>query len=349
MFASLATDVPRVLSNHPDAGLSFEQVLGQITKRHDLARPDQTVPLSSLRATDDGFIDVPGLGKLSLTLWSRRALARILGIRWDRWFASESIAPADRALEINRRLRVSSNLWKIRARGLGPDEPQTADGVLRAFVTPTYAPIDDVEVFETLARSLAGQLDAFRFIRRDVTVESSQFAAVHVEEVDLGIEKPDRHKNGFLVANSEVGSRSLTILAWVWRIICTNGLVAPESKLFRMIHRRRKAESMGRRLAEAFTVLPEKWRRVEMVLRTARRESVAEPRKALDTLVEVHPQLGALSNAIHSAYEADPEPTRFGLVQALTRAAQGISPERRLEVEEAAGKIAAEATTGAVP
>jgi len=29
----------------------------------------------------------------------------IIGIRWERWFASESIAPADRALEINRRFR----------------------------------------------------------------------------------------------------------------------------------------------------------------------------------------------------------------------------------------------------
>ena len=345
MFAPVASDVPSVLSDNPKPGIPFEDVLGQIAQRHYLALPDKIVPLASLRATEDGLIEVPDHGRLSLTAWSRQRLANLLGIRWDRWFASESIAPTDRALEINRRFRASADHLKVRARRQSASETAPGDGILRAFVTPTYGPIDDLEVFESMGRSLAGRLDGFRFIRQDVTCESSQYAAVCLEEIDLGTGKQDRHRNGFLVANSEVGSRSLGILVWVWRLVCSNGLVAPDSRIFRLVHRQRKNTSMGRNLEGAFGLMPENWKRAETVLRNARRDALADPRLALELLIKARAELRPLSESILAAFEADPEPTRFGLVQALTRAAQSVSPERRLAVEEMAGQVAAAGPT----
>ena len=55
-----------------------------------------------------------------------------------------------------------------------------------AFVGPGYAPIDDLRVFETLQRVLPAQLDEFRFVRLDLTPQSSQYAVVSLSEVDLG-------------------------------------------------------------------------------------------------------------------------------------------------------------------
>jgi hypothetical protein len=342
MFASaVPSAVPHVLSHIPDPGLTYDEVLDQVTKRADLALPDQVLPLSQLRATPEGTIEVPGLGQLGLTVWSRRQLAGILGIRWDRWFASDLVVPADRAEEINRRFRVSGETWKIRARRPVADEISSGYRVLRAFVSPTYAPVDDLPVFDTLGSVLAGQLDGIRFVRHDVTVESSQYAAVSLDEVDLGIAKSDRHRNGFLLANSEVGSRSLTFLSWIWRLVCTNGLVAPMSRLLRLIHRKRKDGLLQARFAEAVKVLPESWKRTETILRRARQDQESDPGMALQVLVEAHPQLRPIAETVHDAYEADPEPNRFGIVQALTRAAQGLPPERRLEVEEIAGLVAA--------
>ncbi|MBN2559482.1 MAG: DUF932 domain-containing protein [Phycisphaerae bacterium] len=342
MFASAAASaVPHVLSHIPDPGLTYEEVLDRVTKRADLALPDQVLPLSRLHATPEGTIEVPGLGRLGLTVWSRRQLASLLGIRWDRWFASELVAPADRAEEINRRFRASGETWKIRARRPATDEMPGDYSVLRAFVSPTYAPIDDLPVFETLGTVLAGQLDGIRFVRQDVTAESNQYAAVSLDEVDLGIAKSDRHRNGFLLANSEVGARSLTFLAWIWRLVCTNGLVAPVSRLLRLIHRSRKHGVLQARFAEAVKLLPESWQRTEVILRRARQDTESHPEVALQVLVESHPELRPIAETVHDAYEADPEPTRFGIVQALTRAAQGLPPERRLEVEELAGLVAA--------
>lgn len=342
MSASAALSVvPNVLSHNPETDRTFEEVLDEVAKRSDLALPDQVVPLSRLRATDDGSIDVPGLGSLNLTVWSRRQLANLLGIRWDRWFSSDLIAPADRALEINRRFRASGETWKIRACRADGEKEASGQGVLRAFVSPTYGPIDDLEVMETMASALSSRLDQFRFVRMDVTAESSQYAAVSMEELDLGAGRADKHRNGFVVANSEVGSRALTFMAWIWRLVCTNGLVAPDSRLVRLIHRARKGTSMADRFGEAVRLLPERWKRAEDMLRRARQEPVEDPGLVMEVLVDSYPQLRPISDALPAAYEAEPEPTRFGIVQALTRAAQALTPERRIEVEEIAGAIAA--------
>jgi hypothetical protein len=342
MFASTVdSTVPRALSHIPDPGLTFEDVLDRVTKRSDLALPDHVLPLSQLHACHDGSIEVPGLDRLSLTTWSRRQLANLLGIRWDRWFASELVAPADRAEEINRRFRASGGTLKIRASRHASEDSSSGYAVLRAFVSPTYAPIDDLQLFETVGTVLDGQLDDFRFVRLDITAESSQYAAVSLDEVDLGVGKSDRHRNGFLLANSEVGSRSLTFLAWIWRLVCTNGLVAPESRHLRLIHRSRKAGVLVSRFAEAVKLMPARWKRTETILRRARQDPESDPTATLQALIESHPQLRPISESVFAAYNADPEPTRFGIVQALTRAAQGHSPERRLEVEEIAGRVAA--------
>jgi hypothetical protein len=338
-----SSTVPSALSYIPDRGLCYDQILDQVTRRADLTLPDSVLPLSQLRATDDGFIEVPGVGMTSLTPWARRLLAGILGIRWDRWFSSELTVPADRAAEINLRFRRSSDSLKIRTRRWAAHEEAKGDAVLRAFVSPTYAPIDDLHVFETLKSVFGGRVQELSFVRLDVTDESSQYAAVNREHVDLGIAKPDHHRNGILIANSETGSRSLTLLVWIWRLVCTNGLVAPESSVFRMVHRRQKDGVMQAKLAMAVRLLPEYWNRTEKALRNARQDPVEDPHAALEVLVTAHPQLRPISESVYDAYEQDPEPTRFGLIQAVTRAAQALRPEDRLTVEEFAGRIAAQA------
>ena len=349
MFTDAVSSLsPPVLFNSHTNEQTFDEVFDKVTSQADLALPDQVLPLSRLRATADGFIDAPGLGQLSLTTWSRQQLANILGIRWDRWFASDLVAPADRAGEINRRFQHSNGTWKIRARSRAADEPATGDAVLRAFVSPTYAPIDDLPVFETLRRVLPGQVEGFRFVSLDLTPQSSQYAVVSMAEVDLGVRGSDRHRNGFLIANSEVGARSLSILTWIWRLVCTNGMVAAASQLFRMIHRRRKDESLDGRLAEAFKLLPEKWSRAEAVLRRAREDAIEDPGAALHVLLETNPQLRPMSQAVYDAFEEDPEPNRFGIVQAFTRAAQRFAPEQRLMLEEFAGNVAVRAMSAEV-
>jgi hypothetical protein len=100
---------------------------------------------------------------------------------------------------------------------------------------------------------------------------------------------------------------------------------------------------MEGKLAMAVRLLPEYWNRTEKALRNARQDPVHDPHAALEVIVTAHPQLRPISESVYDAYEQDPEPTRFGLIQAVTRAAQSLRPEDRLTVEEFAGRIAARA------
>src|ERR1039457_4136733 len=207
MFA--ATEVRSVptaaLSTMPLTGQTFDTVMCKVSASSELVLPDQVLPISRLRATDDGFIEVPGVGMTTLTPWSRRQLAGILGIRWDRWFSEDLVVPADRAAEINLRFQRSGDSLKVRPRRWAAGEEAKGEAILRAFVSPTYAPIDDLYVFEALKNVLGGRIEELCFVRLDVTDESSQYAAVNREEIDFGIAKPDRHRNGFLISTSEGG------------------------------------------------------------------------------------------------------------------------------------------------
>jgi hypothetical protein len=42
--------------------------------------------------------------------------------------------------------------------------------------------------------------------------------------------------------------------------------------------------------------------------------------------------------ALEATYQLEPEPTRFGISQAATRASQKLSPEERFELDRAAGR-----------
>jgi hypothetical protein len=325
-------------SENAKHGVPFEEVLAEVDARARLALPDQVVEISDLHATETGEIEVPDLGRLNLTTWSRRQLATVLGIRWDRWFNDDLVNPEEQAEEINRRFARSTGKYRIRARQYTTKEQGLEAGVLRGFVGPTYAPTDDREVFHRLGRSLGVRVHELRFVRASVTDSSSQYAAVSTEVVDLGVRVPDGHKNGFLIANSEVGARRLTIQVFVQRLVCTNGLVVADSRLLSWVHRFRRVNDFDAKLQGALALLPEKWRTGMRLLGQARSVQIAEPETHIRAHLAAEPEVKKHIDAVVAAFTEEPDATLFGIVQAMTRAARTLEPEERLALEEFAGR-----------
>ncbi len=97
------------------------------------------------------------------------------------------------------------------------------DGVaVRALFTPRYTPVDHIRVLERLDEMGFGPGEKIQL-------------ALDAEFMSLSI--PDSHKTfavgnddkltpGISISNSEVGLASLSIAAFVLRLICTNGMVA---------------------------------------------------------------------------------------------------------------------------
>jgi hypothetical protein len=322
-------------------GIPFTEVQGEVATRAALAYPDQVLPLARLRATETGTLDVPGVGMLMLTDWSRKQLARMLGIRWDRWFAEELVSPTERADEINRRLNRHPGEMKIRSRRFEPGEAGAGDGVLRAFLGAGYTSIDDGRIFDRMARVLGSRAEEYRFVRATVSDETSQYAAVTARETDLGRGRPDPHRDGFMLANSEVGARAVSLHVFIHRLVCTNGLVVSDARLFYRVHRRSDDDVIERDLAYALSLLPERGRAGLDALRASRSVSLPDPEQALRDLIGDEPDVRRHLDIVLAVFREEPEPTRFGLAQAITRVAQRLRPEDRLTMELFAGRLVA--------
>lgn len=334
--------VPAVGHASASRGRPFVEVLDDATTRAGLNFADSVLPLAALRLTDEGFLDVPGLGPLELTRWSRAQLSRLLGIRWDRWFADRLVNASERADEVNRRLKRQTDTCKLRARRYDTTELGDAAGVLRGFVSAGYAPIDDVRILARLGEVLGGQVESFRFVRVERTERSSYYVALSVTDMDLGLnDVPDIHRPGLLLRNSEVGACAVSLFEYLFRLVCTNGLVVQVagSALFHRVHREMADERLQEGLYAATFRLADRWEHTAAMLRVARRARLAEPEERLRALLSTSADSRRHMPRILDAYAEEPEPTPFGLLQAITRAAQGLDPEERFLLEKDAGTL----------
>ncbi|KKR49270.1 MAG: hypothetical protein UT86_C0001G0242 [Candidatus Magasanikbacteria bacterium GW2011_GWC2_40_17] len=321
-------------------GATLDQVREDVAVRSSHALPDVTVPLRALHVTPAGLFEVPGVGEFDLTDWSRSQLSRLLGIRWDRWFGGGLVSPEERKEEIERRLTRLSGEWKIRTRHYFPGEEGPGDGVVRAFLGAGYTPIDDVRVLDRLARVVRSRVEAFRILRQDITDRSSYYVAVTMDEVDLGDHKADPHWNGFVIANSEVGFGALSLLEYLVRLVCANGLVVfgHGHKLFHRVHRSTTDDSLDRDLSYAFTRLPDCWSETTRAIRTSQTDVIEDPEVFLAQLLG-HPLLRPHADAIRAVLNLEPVPTRFSAVQILTQTAQSLPPDERYQLERLAGRV----------
>jgi hypothetical protein len=92
---------------------------------------------------------------------------------------------------------------------------------VRAIFTPKYKPVDNFEVCERLDSMGYGP---------DTQVQCSldpEFMSLNILDGKKSFEiNGDKFKPGISISNSEVGLASLSIAAFILRLICTNGMIS---------------------------------------------------------------------------------------------------------------------------
>lgn len=91
---------------------------------------------------------------------------------------------------------------------------------VRAIFTPRYVPVDNFEVFE--------RLDALGYSPETIVQCSldSEFMSLSIPDGKKAFDiDGDKFTPGLSISNSEVGLASLSIAAYVLRLVCTNGLI----------------------------------------------------------------------------------------------------------------------------
>jgi hypothetical protein len=211
---------------------------------------------------------------------------------------------------------------------------------LRAVLTERYSPLDNRTLLECLRKSLPPRLKVQWLSLDEESFHLRLFDPTLFCEVRSG----DPLMAGLHIANSEVGKRSVTVDAIVYRQVCTNGLV-------KLVKGKSLMQQRHIAVAPAHFVT---------LLRHALEQALTVSHDFLERMVwssqqpirDVETEMKSLASHWHLSQgfveqvqshlqneEAHHQENLFGLVNAVTRAAQTLDADRRYEMEVLAGKL----------
>jgi hypothetical protein len=204
---------------------------------------------------------------------------------------------------------------------------------VRAVFTPKYIPVDNFEVMERLD-SLGHGPDTEVQCHLD-----AEFMSLCIPDGNKAFDiNGDRFRCGTCISNSEVGLASLSIAAFVLRLICTNGMIAKTdvSASYRHVS------------TKVLTEFPQILDKVSYELGAHRTQFQISMKSSVDdplaTMKSFNRQFGLNNDekgALEWAWPYEIGNTMFNVVNAYTRAAQmeGLSAESAHRLSKVGGNI----------
>lgn len=222
--------------------------------------------------------------------------------------------------------------WLVRAKG------STVRGVLSA----RYEKFDNRQVVEALLPALAGS----RYQVRLVELTRDSF---HLRLVDPGICRDvlpgDKLQVGIHVANSEVGLRAVTVDALVFRVVCENGLVRriAGKSLFKQRHIHLGGDRFVPLLSDAIGQATLSAAAFIEQMALSVKTPVPNPDEAIEQISEAWSLTRETQDFIKLALLGErrvgQQESLYGLVNAVTNAAQRLSVDDRFHLETRAGVL----------
>ncbi len=104
---------------------------------------------------------------------------------------------------------------------------RTLDGQMRAFLSDRYRRLDNYDLAEAVLPVLKEMGEGLKIVSTELT-ESRMYIKVINERLELEVKKNDVVQAGIGISNSEVGMGSLKVEPLIYRLICTNGMIAQD-------------------------------------------------------------------------------------------------------------------------
>jgi hypothetical protein len=280
---------------------------------------DRKAAAEELRIVPDGSIDV-GIARFALSELATSQMCQRLGI------------PVPYYRRLPDQLRATVANYDFDRLGDSAFLLRGKDEWVRAFLSADYVAYNNGQVAETVHELLR---QATISVKSLVLEETHLFLKVISEEV---VDSAAGLKAGVMIGNSEVGMGSVSIEPFVYRLACTNDLVVSKQQSFRHPHTRLSVDELRKGTALAISIA---FRVAASVLDRflKAREEVMVPVETIRQLTEARKMSQKFADEVASSYAAEPEPTRFGVINAFTRAAQKLGPLQRIEMERFAGTL----------
>jgi hypothetical protein len=278
-----------------------------------------------------------GEQQLSATTWATGQLCNRLGIPAPYF---RKCPPELQDAQANYWLRKGEHKpgekWLLRAK-----DNEANSSTLRAVLSERYSPLDNATLLDELRPLLP---DSYRVDWFGLADES-----LHLRIVD-----PQRYREvlpndaltvGIHLANSEVGCRSLTVDALVYRLVCTNGLIrlVKGKSLMRQRHLYVSEHRFVGALGEAIECALQESERFLEQLKAATQTPIPQIEQVMEKIGEKWHLSEEVQQAARQSLLKEPalqQESLYGLVNAYTAAAQGLPDEMRYDLEVLAGNLA---------
>lgn len=228
------------------------------------------------------------------------------------------------AININNWLKDDSREFMLR----------TYDGRIRGCLSASYSKFDAPDLLTAVDEALG--MDNYKLKGSFINEERLHLRLVEKEM--LPIEGEDLF-TGITIDSSDIGRSGLYVQFFIYKQVCTNGLIIPKSsgKLFRQKHIGISSEEFKEGLLEGLTKFNEiKENSIELIKRNKKiptgeeiLEEIKEKTRFTDDVID------EVINIVDKSYDH----SRWGIINGITEIAQNYSLERRLQLEAIAGEM----------
>ncbi|GHU53706.1 hypothetical protein FACS1894132_06620 [Clostridia bacterium] len=202
------------------------QELAVELNRQNTAKRDFVVNSTAMEMSDNGFnfklnryfdgelASQPTFGTTDLF---HRQVGSVLNIPAKYYDKMRSEYPSLLAENVNGWLDKKDSRHTIR----------TLDGTARAFLSDRYRRIDNAQIAEAVLPVISEMPDA-RVESCEVTDDRMYLKVVN-PRLEAEVTKGDVVQSGIVISNSEVGLGSVSVMPLIFRLVCTNGMIAADS------------------------------------------------------------------------------------------------------------------------
>lgn len=216
---------------------------------------------------------------------------------------------------------------------------ETPEGkTVRAVLSDRYGIMDNLALFY-------GIKDKYRddFAPVDMALSAAQFhlRLAHKEGQDISrYDSGDLVCGGLHFSNSEVGASALAARVITYRLVCTNGMISPETLSQQKKRHLGSSQGMRRFLEHTLEVSGQQMEYLLYMLKQSHMDGFL-PNES-HSLVRYLGKRQKWSHSLTQAIERElllESKTKFGLIQAITAVAKRQRPDERLQLEAQAGNL----------
>lgn len=208
---------------------------------------------------------------------------------------------------------------------------------IRGVLSGSYSVYDAPEILSTVKEVFNPE----GFVLKGSFINEERLHLRLIENQMLDIDGEDLYA-GITLDSSDVGRSGLNVRFFIWKRICTNGLVIAKSngRLFRQKHVGITHDDFATGLEEG---LGRFYEIKEAIAESIRETSKIPMNKDINDLVEEIKEKTNLSDKaaekVVELMEVKYAPTRWGLINGITEVAQDFTLETRIQLEEIAGSM----------